>query len=273
MEENLPDVEEDNLVSIRFFGFVDEEVMHCKEIYHILQKIQATYEWNDSQLTTAFAAELLLPEDGDELQEEQALLFVRMVATTVPLPKWRISAIYADEQIWLLVLNLQVYGSAEEMATALLERYLIKESSTLVLRVGNVRHLVWLNTLMMEMHKVKMVGVRFHLVFSDSERWKRCLRTATRLLKVFVEHVAAIGTKQFPTPWYNQDVTKWIKGRGLYLTVTDRPNVTTPDGTTESMGTWHIYAEDFLHGIVQEINHEHQHTGHRAPDAYKRSRA
>ena len=251
MEQTVPDVEEDNLIVIRFFGFVDQEKIDFPGIQTILQKIEETYEWKTEQLTTAFAAELLVADEENEILDEEAIVFIRGVAMHIPLLNWRISVVYADQHLYLLVLNLYLYGSAQDLETALLEWYKISAPSTLVLRVGNIKHLVWLNTLM-EKHKMDPVG--FHLVFSDSERWNKCRRTTTRLLKVFAAYVAAVGAECFETPWYNEGGVKWMKGSGLYLTVTDRPRVTAPDGGTETMGTLQIYAEDFLLPIIQEMN-------------------
>ena len=245
LEEEITDPEEADIVVLRFYGFMGETIQ-CDEIEKILRQLNGTIQWPN---TTAFAAELLLPPEIPATKSD-AKRFTRTIAEKVPLQKWRVAAVYVQQNIFLLSLNMHQYEAAHHLETALLQRYDIKGRATLILQIGNLDHLMWLNTLRA---KHEMEGVGFHLVFSVTKRWTRYMRTVVRLLKVFIPLITHANPKPFDTQWYNDGTMQWIGSSCLYLTVTDRPGVKRPDGGVHNVGSSKIYAEDFLLLLLQEL--------------------
>ena len=143
--KRTPTEEEDNdLVMLRFFGFIQNDKMVWKDIRTILMHAQNTYPWQDLGTSRAFAVELIASTD-DEFRREDVFRLKLMIAQYVPLMQWRMAAVYVQRSPYLLSLDMNLYISASNLKNALVVEHKVNESATVMLRVGTLDHLRWLN--------------------------------------------------------------------------------------------------------------------------------
>ena len=261
------------LATFRFVGFGANWV----DIKTILAFAETSCPWGKMDKLDVFIAELLF--ESETMNSRQ---FSELVVQHIPLLQFPASAVYVGnvQTPALLVLNMNAFAQEDGLKgdrfVKAREKYkecVVKnfgKANSYILQVQKLIHLRLIPRLYM-VSRAEVGHMRYHVVFS-SHHWTKAYveqhkEGIKNQLDELLQVVALQNRDMFWTPWYNQHKTssmpmEWCH---VYLSVTDRPGVTTSDGVQcqyrlgETPTLFTLYTEDFLTELVNEIDGNYIH--------------
>ena len=261
------------LATFRFVGFGANWV----DIKTILAFAETSCPWGKMDKLDVFIAELLF--ESETMNSRQ---FSELVVQHIPLLQFPASAVYVGnvQTPALLVLNMNAFaqedGLTPDRFVEAREKYkecVVKnfgKANSYILQVQKLIHLDLIPRLYVD-SRSEVEHMRYHVVFS-SQHWTKAYveqhkEGIKNQLDELLQVVALQNRDMFWTPWYNQHKTssmpmEWCH---VYLSVSDRPGVTTPDGVQcqyrsgDTPTLFTLYTEDFLTELVNEIDGNYIH--------------
>jgi hypothetical protein len=247
--------DDDNLGTIRFFGFLRGDRLERRPIRRIMHIIENQVGWDViQQKVKVLSVELLVP-DGDAVADTEIDWFRKMAGKRVPLKHFEAVVVAVQRRVLTYASWMTRHPSSVDLHNALVTEHQLTEGATVLLVVNRSDQLAWLATLLNNAGPLD--GVGFQLVFSKLQEaaWTR---QEHQTLATGLWHVAngIANRRERIRPF---TVPRW-SGRGqslsdhhLYLCVAHRHGVDAPDGETykfkepgSNRPSILVYVEDFL---------------------------